>query len=70
MPSDHLTGDLLREVAQVQRTKTLLEVRDMVDSLRTKGQDRFGGYNGDRVYADEFKQALLAKLRDMGANHV
>lgn len=65
MSTHDLTGDLLREVAQVQRAKTLLEVRDMIDSLRTKGQDRFGGYDGDRIYADAFKKTLLDKLREM-----
>jgi len=55
---------LLREVAQVQRNKTLLDVRDLIDGIRTeKAATR--GYGMDPRTAKEFRDDLVRALQQL-----
>ena len=56
---------LLREVARLQHDKTLLMVRDALDSLKTETYDK-ARYRDVPRSAVSFKQELVAALQRLG----
>lgn len=54
---------LLREVARIQRDKTLQDVRDLIDAMPTARTGR--GYSGESIPAAKFRDELIASLRHL-----
>lgn len=65
MGEERITAALIQEAVRVQRDKTLLEVRDLIDSTAAQEYDRRSYSNKPRS-AVQFKQDVLAGLRALG----
>ena len=56
------TADLLREVRDIERRRVLLDMRDAIDSVRTRESDPSSCSSRDRN-GDDVKRDILAALR-------